>query len=370
MKTTASFFLLLNSFISFSQLTYVPDDALEGYFETLFIGASNGSQDNYVLTAGLQQPGNSFGWQQGFATLFGTLNDLTGLQDCKYLDAIIFQDVSPSVIDLSTLNNGTPFLFAALNCNSLTSINLSNVHVANTFSQLSVDGCNQLAQINLPMCNVSDFMIKDCPLISSVIFPSGSKIVGPANVLLQNNISLTNFDLSNAIINGGCDLYLGDNQNLNCVNLKGGYCNMITPHLSYNPFVFCVQVDNVNYSNTAWSNLSGQNWLEQWYFNANNPGNTNNPYTYSTNCNCATSVFENENISELSIFPNPASTYITVKNRTDLPFGYIIIDIQGKKLMSGKANSFEKIDIGLLNSGCYFLHTDVNDEVIKFVISD
>jgi len=59
-----------------------------------------------------------------------------------------------------------------------------------------------------------------------------------------------------------------------------------------------------------------------------------------------------------------------VKNRTDLSFGYIITDIQGKKLMSGKANSFEKIDTHMLNSGCYFLHTDVNDEVIKFVISD
>jgi hypothetical protein len=370
MKTAASLFLLLNSFISFSQLTYVPDDALERYFELFFPGASNGSIDNYVITSGLQQPGNGFVWEPSYQTLFGTLNDLTGIQDCKYLDGIMFTDISPSVIDLSTLNNGTPFLFAAMNCNNLTSINLSNVHASNTFSQLSVEGCNQLTQINLPPSNITDFGIFGCPLITTISLPVGSKIVGPANMILQNNISLTHFDLSNAIINGGCDLIIEDNQNLTCINLKGGYCNMITPHLSTNPFVFCVQVDNVNYSNTAWSNLSGQNWLEQWYYNFNNPGNTNNPYIYSTNCNCAASVNENENLSELSIFPNPASAYITVKNRTDLSFGYIITDIQGKKLMSGKANSFEKIDTHMLNSGCYFLHTDVNDEVIKFVISD
>ena len=355
---------------AFSQLTYVPDDALEAYFEFLFPGASKGSADDYVFTSGLQQPGNAFVWEPSYESIFGNLFDLTGIQDCKNLDAIMFIDVSPNVIDLSTLNNGLPFSFDVDNCDNLTSINLSNVHNTNNFHQLSANNCNQLTQINLPKANITDFVVFGCPMITSINFPVGSKIVGPANVAAGNNISLTFFDISNAIINGGCDLILDDNQNLNCVNLKGGYCNMITPYFSNNPFVSCVQVDNTSYSSIAWQNLSGENWLEQWYYNFNNPGNTNNPYTYSTNCNCAALIVETENNSEYSIYPNPTTSIISIKSNAEL-IGkeFAIYDQLGKKVKLGIITSDEtEIDLTYLNQGMYlFKVVDEMQESFKII---
>ena len=354
-KILLSLCITICSFNSFSQLTYVPDDALEAYFEFFFPGASNGSADDYVFTSGLQQPGNAFAWDPTYESLFGTLVDLTGIQDCKNLDFIGFTDVSLNIIDLSTFNNGIPFQFYVDNCDNLTSMNLSNVNSTNDFYSLSVTDCNQLTQISLPKANITDFGVIGCPLITSINFPVGSKIVGPANVTAQNNISLTFFDISNAIINGGCDLLLDDNQNLNCVNLKGGYCNMITPYFSNNPFVSCIQVDNTSYSSIAWQNLSGENWLEQWYYNFNNPGNTNNPYIYSTNCNCAASIVEPENNSEISISPNPTTSKISVKASLELIGSqFIVYDQLGKEVKSGIITSEEtEIDLSNLSQGIY-----------------
>jgi hypothetical protein len=369
MKYLLLFFLLYTTSISKAQLTYVPDDALESYFETLFIGASNGViNDNYVFTSGLQQPGNSFWWDTSFESLFGTLTDLTGLQDCKYLEFIGFTDVSPAIIDLTTLNNETPFMFSVINCNNLTTINLSSLNGTNTLTQLGAADCNQLNQINLPSCNITDFAVTGCPLITSINFPAGSKIVGPANLGVVNNISLILFDLSNAQIIGGCDLTISDNQNLNCVDLQGGFCNMITPYFSYNPFVYCVQVDNPSYSYSAWQNLSSENWYEQWFYNFNNPGGTN-PYIYSTNCNCFNSVVENAVFSQTTISPNPSSFYITVNNSTNESINYSIYDIQGKVQLIGKANYLEKIDISELKNGVYFLNTDKSFPMIKFIVT-
>jgi hypothetical protein len=139
---------------------------------------------------------------------------------------------------------------------------------------------------------------------------------------------------------------------------------MITPSLSNNPFVFCVQVDNPSYSNIAWQNLGGQNWLEQWAYDANNPGNTNNPYVYSTNCNCATSVNENESVDRFSIYPNPTNGELTIAlEKVSGKIPYSIYDQQGRMVKSGTLDGNKTQIRADLNDGLYYLKA--GEQVVK-----
>jgi len=73
------------------------------------------------------------------------------------------------------------------------------------------------------------------------------------------------------------------------------------------------------------------------------------------------SISENE-ISKLSIYPNPASELLHVSLSNNQNFGYQIIDIQGRIILANMISSREKqINVSHLNKGIYIISIEGED---------
>jgi len=65
------------------------------------------------------------------------------------------------------------------------------------------------------------------------------------------------------------------------------------------------------------------------------------------------------------VFPNPANEFIKISNILNLT-DYEIFNVQGYKVLSGRYNANQSIDIKELKSGIYFIK--INDKTLKFII--
>ncbi len=72
-----------------------------------------------------------------------------------------------------------------------------------------------------------------------------------------------------------------------------------------------------------------------------------------------TGIDEVELSREISIFPNPADNFISIKSKSRF-INYDIINMVGQKIMSGKLNS-ETIEVGDLEKGFYILNLNTTD---------
>lgn len=69
-----------------------------------------------------------------------------------------------------------------------------------------------------------------------------------------------------------------------------------------------------------------------------------------------TSVFEENQIENLEIYPNPTNSFITIEGNFATPLNYEVTSILGKRLMTGFLNSnSEQIDLSHLPTNIYFL---------------
>lgn len=115
-------------------------------------------------------------------------------------------------------------------------------------------------------------------------------------------------------------------------------------------------------SNVAlWDTMSSKSDI---YFDYNYPIITNTVSTQVTAL--ATADFVKNNFT---IYPNPASSYLTIEAKTNWDASYDIIDINGKNLLKGRVQSLEPININALQSGFYFMtiHTDQGKATYKFI---
>ena len=151
--------------------------------------------------------------------------------------------------------------------------------------------------------------IESCPLLTDIILPSDTICLTlNANTYLTNIVfqpltflgnelsnvfssllimgcnSLSNIDISNILgVFNGSRLQIANNLNLTQLNLKNGFCyNWGTVSITSNTNLFCVQVDDPNYSSISanWS------WSEFDFLNQNSQ------YSYSTNCGWSTNIEE------------------------------------------------------------------------------
>lgn len=68
---------------------------------------------------------------------------------------------------------------------------------------------------------------------------------------------------------------------------------------------------------------------------------------------------------QLDIVPNPATSFITLSNKSVTPIAYIITDTTGKKVLSG-VNATEHIDVSSLPGGLYFFNGE-GYRSVKFI---
>jgi len=80
--------------------------------------------------------------------------------------------------------------------------------------------------------------------------------------------------------------------------------------------------------------------------------------------NC-TGVFHILEKINFEVFPNPANTYLYIKNSELQENGVKIIDILGKECNSNILIEEDKINISKLNNGIYFIK--IGNETRKFI---
>lgn len=76
----------------------------------------------------------------------------------------------------------------------------------------------------------------------------------------------------------------------------------------------------------------------------------------------------NDKELSLSVFPNPASDFITIVVDDGISGGYRIIDVHGKLLLSGKLISDKtNVNISSLEKGCYYIQLEEELRTIPFI---
>lgn len=147
----------------------------------------------------------------------------------------------------------------------------------------------------------------------------------------NNNSGLKELDLSS---NTDLIEFTCKNSLLELVNLKNGNNDNFTKlSLRNNPGLTCVVVDNVAYSETNWRDKQAQNKF------------------ISDNSECSTLSLNDINIDiQISIYPNPARNYITVKSSSKV-IEVIIYDNLGREVTSFIDE--ETYDISHIESGIY-----------------
>jgi hypothetical protein len=80
--------------------------------------------------------------------------------------------------------------------------------------------------------------------------------------------------------------------------------------------------------------------------------------------NCALGISEN-NAFNVRLYPNPANQEINLITENAMEEKWEILDVYGKKVMSGVYQQKTNIDVSMLTSGIYFMHSGTT--VIKFI---
>jgi hypothetical protein len=375
-------------------LTFVPDANFESYLEThdknrniVTLGDANSmgngiANDDYVFTASIE------------AVTFLDIKNLniqvtTGLEDFTALQMFNCQNNLLSVIDVTqnqslhtidaTDNNLVTFNVSqnpllvnlSLRRNQLTSINvtqnplLRDLNIdSNQVSILDVSQNPELRYLNCDVNSISVLDVSNNPELLSLncqnnqlqalnvnnnplleYFNCRSNLLSSLQVSLNLNLISLNFSSNN--ITGSFDLsqhsalttlscYSNDLTELNVKN--GNNNNFISFSATNNENLLCVQVDDVAYSNTNWSN------------------GINNQTVFSLDCTSSLATDEYD-IKQIAIYPNPTSSLFVIKFPNGASkYDIEIFDIQGKMVFSKKQLTTEStINITHLESGVYFL---------------
>ncbi len=262
--------------IGFGQQTYVPDDVFEEYIETNFPLADNGvANDDYVLTAGLDASDWGFGMMLSPTSLSSPIiSDFTGIEDFVELQAISITNLNMTTIDFSQAQFSESYF------------NVYN-------GSITIESCPLLQELILPSDSINLYLNANTYL-QSIIFQNQTYINNRGSsqgVRIMGCSSLLSIDMSNILgVFNGSQLNILSNPSLSQLNLKNGFCyNWGGVYIGSNPNLFCVQVDDTNYStisaNWSWSELDWQN--------------QNNLYSYSTNCGWPSAIQEHTTNKEL-----------------------------------------------------------------------
>jgi hypothetical protein len=160
---------------------------------------------------------------------------------------------------------------------------------------------------------------------------------------------LTSLDVSqNAFLHGlACDSNL-----LSCLNVKNGNNINFTFFYAFNNSnLQCIEVDNGSWSTTNWT--PGVNF----FFDAAS--------SFSTSCGNPCSVGINENdIYNISIYPNPTSTHFTIEGLSKL-YNLTIYNSLGQLLYTENniLETSKRVDVSKYSKGLLFIRIETDGEV-------
>ena len=209
-----------------------------------------------------------------------------------------------------------------LNCgnNQLISLDVSGATALTTLSCAS----NQLTSLDVSVNTALINLFCEVNQLTSLDVSSNTALI----YLYCFNNQLTSIDISsNTALN---ELYCDNNQltNLNAAN--GNNNNLIFFSAINNSSLTCIQVDDVAYSTTNWTNIDTS-------------------ASFSTNCAALSSIdFEKEKIS---IYPNPTKSTLNIKTATAIA-NISVYSLLGKQVI--KTNS-KTVDVSSLSEGVYLI---------------
>jgi len=340
------FFLIVITFsnLTHAQFTSIPDANFEQ--ELINLGYDTGSPNGTVLTANI----NTI---TSLDVDFKNISDLTGIEDFSALTSLWCQSnlltnlnvsQNTSLINLSChlnqitsldITQNTALTFLRCQFNLLTSLDVTQ-NTALTFLDVLH---NQITSLDLSQNTVLEELICFENQLSSLDLTQNivlTALTCKSNLLnsldLSQNTSLTWLDFAN-------------NQ-LTCLNLKNGNNSNLTLYNGIgNPNLTCIEVDNVPYSNTNWTNIDAQT-------------------SFSTNCpsSCSTVGLNEYHHSNFNIYPNPALEQLTID--TELAIRNVsILDITGK-IITMTSQQSKLIDVVDLPSGIYFIKVITEEETM------
>lgn len=251
------------------------------------------------------------------------ISDLTGIEEFVNIVQLNFLNNNVSSVDLS--NNTS---LTTLNCeqNQLTSIDVSS-----NLDLTSLSCGNNNAFSSLDLSNNPDLEYLRCVGIQLTSLDLSNNTA--LSTLHSAFNSITDLDLT---INNSLTYVDLENNNLNTLNIQNGTNTDIAFfYAEDNPNLTCIQVDDVAYSTTNWTDIDSQT-------------------SFSLNCSGGgASLFETENI-QLNIYPNPTKNKLFIETLNAEINETNILDISGKVIHT-QNNSVKSVDVSDLSTGVYLI---------------
>jgi hypothetical protein len=161
-------------------------------------------------------------------------------------------------------------------------------------------------------------------------------------------LSCQNNQISTLDISGNTALFMLECQNNQLTSLdvkNGNNINMFNFYAVGNPYLSCIEVDDVAWSNANWAN------------------NIDATASFSENCSAVGISDINESTAILA-YPNPTTGNIYLSE----PANITLTDLSGNLLLEEKNTN--QLDISALPAGMYFLHFGENNNQIVKVIKE
>jgi len=248
MKAFYSLLILLIPFVGFGQMTYIPDDNFE---QVLIDLGLDDIVDDYVYTSSIDTITQLHLLNQNIADLTGIENFFQLIYlDCRY-NSLTSLDVSNNLfLENLYCNNNLITEIDLINNDSLYRLQIAY----NNLSSLDVSMNEKLDYLSCEFNNLINLDVNDSLKELHCFYNEISTLSISNNHNLTyiacNNNEILSLDLSE--LNNLDVLYCSDNFLIE-LDLRNGFNSSMTEMIAYNnPFLSCINVDDVEWSENNW----------------------------------------------------------------------------------------------------------------------
>ena len=348
-KAILSILFTLSIIVTDAQTTAIPDSNFE---QALIDLGHDNVIDGQVLTANIDTI-------QYLNIYYQSISDLTGIENFTALSELQCQNNQLTSLDVT---QNTALTLLVCNNNQLTSLDVTQNSAltwldcgSNQLTSMDVTqnialrsfycGFNQLTSLNVTQN--TDLLILDYRFNQLTSIDVTQNTAMSAHHCSGNQ--LTSLDLTQ---NTALNILVCDNNQLTCLNIKNGNNSNFGQFGQFwstnNPNLTCIEVDDVAWSTTNWTNIDAQS-------------------SFSISCPSSCIVGTKEiSLSNFSLYPNPTTGFI------NLDLGEMKQDIKttltnslGQTILTRQFESTDVINIDIdAPKGIYFLQLEVDGEVI------